>query len=95
MQLGVKAGVSMMLIGSSPGCTADSDPTDPGDTVDAADSPGSDAPDVPTACEGLVGEGYGLGQIAKNWSATDRDGNTVSLYDSCGKVIFYENGAEW
>ncbi len=87
----------MVLIGLSPGCTADDSDGDAGQqaTEDAADSRGADSAGIPADCEGLVGEGFGLGQIAENWSATDRDGNTVSLYDSCGKVIFYENGAEW
>ncbi len=96
MQLGLKAGVSMVLIGLSPGCTSDS-ATDAGQQAsgDAADSPSPDGAGVPAACDDIVGEGYALGQIAENWTSLDRDGNPVSLHDSCGKVILYENGAEW
>ncbi len=96
MQLGLKAGVSMILIGLSQGCTSDA-ATDAGQQAsdDATGSPGSDGDVVPAACDDIVGEGNALGQIAENWTSLGRDGNPVNLYDHCGKVIFYENGAEW
>jgi hypothetical protein len=47
------------------------------------------------ACEGLVGEGWAEGQIAENWSLPDVDGQMVELYDFCGKVVYFEEGAGW
>ncbi len=41
------------------------------------------------------GEGYGVDQIAADWTLKDGDGNDVNLHDYYGKVIFFEAGSEW
>jgi hypothetical protein len=60
----------------------------------AAAVPGADATPA-GACADVVGEGYAAGQIAEDWSLPDGTGNLVHLYGFCGKVIYYEGGAEW
>lgn len=60
-----------------------------GDPSTGADSTGS------AACDGLVGEGFAVGQIAENWVLQDQSGAPVNLHDYCGQVIYIELGAEW
>ena len=96
MQLGLTAGLSLVLLGLGSGCTSDAaSDAGPGQGTDDGATAGSDGGDVSVECDNLVGEGFAVGPIAENWTSLDADGNPVELYDSCGKVIFYENGAEW
>jgi hypothetical protein len=69
------------------------DPEQTGNPTDSGDpnSTGSE----PDGCDGLVGEGFAVDQIAENWTMTDGDGQPVNLHDYCGKVIFLEIGSEW
>ena len=79
-------------------CSSDSDGSSPVKPIDSGQgiSDSKSAADAFEAdCTGIVGEGYAVGQIAQNWTSLDGAGNQVQLYDYCGKVIFYENGAEW
>lgn len=60
--------------------------------------PTSEGPSTTTAaggCDGIEGEGWGVGQIAMNWTLNDQDGNPVNLHDYCGRVIYFESGAAW
>ena len=50
---------------------------------------------VADGCDGLVGEGFAVGDIAENWTLQDGNGNDVNLHDYCGKVVFLEIGSEW
>lgn len=76
----------------TPGGTAatDSAPTDaggPDSDSGTTDGPVADCPDEPG--------GFAVGEIAENWTLLDRSGEEVSLYDYCGKIIVFEDGAEW
>ena len=97
MKLGLTTGLSLVVIGLS-ACGSDTNPP----AIDSGGGGGGSGVDSSTAdgatsgnCDGIIGEGFEVGQIADNWTSLDRDGNPVSLYEHCGKVILYENGAEW
>ncbi len=73
------------LLSLGGGCGAsealDSDGGADTDSDGVADS--SDA----LSCDGVVGEGYGEGNISMDWTLNDVDGNGVSRYDDCGRAI--------
>jgi hypothetical protein len=60
------------------------------DTQDTQETGG-----VVDACADPQGEGYGVGDVSMDWSLQDINGQTVSLYDYCGRVIYIENTAAW
>ena len=47
------------------------------------------------ACDGITGEGYGEGDVSMDWTLNDMNGNPVSLYDYCGRVIYIEDTTAW
>jgi hypothetical protein len=58
------------------------------DPAEALENPGG-------SCDGAEGQGFALGQVARNWALTDHTGERVELFDFCGKVIFFEEGSQW
>ena len=51
--------------------------------------------DYEAICASLSPTGNGLGDVAENWTLQDADGNSHSLHDYCGKVIYLKVGARW
>ena len=95
MKLGLSASLTLVVIGFG-GCTTDTNiPVFDSGPAGSVDAPSGSDGLVAANCDGIVGEGFEVGQIAANWTSLDGNGNPVSLYDYCGKVILYENGAEW
>lgn len=91
----------LVLLGATAACSS-SDPANPsgpsgsGAAATSSTTSGDGGGGLTmTECQGLVGEGYAVGQIAENWSLLDGSGAPVSLHDYCGQVIYFEDGAEW
>ena len=61
----------------------------------ADDSVGGPPPDPGGSCQGASGEGFAVGNVARNWALPDRTLQAVELFDFCGKVIFFEEGSQW
>jgi hypothetical protein len=74
----------MALALAATGCSTEPSPAD---NAPPADPGGS--------CAGSAGESFAAGAIAKNWELKDHLGQPVQLYDHCGKVVFFEEGAQW
>ncbi|MCK6504475.1 hypothetical protein L6R53_13910 [Myxococcota bacterium] len=54
--------------------------------------PHADVDDVPSDLEGT---GWGVGDIAYNWTLLDQYGQEVELYQFYGQVIVIDNFTEW
>ena len=80
----VSLGLTLLLACGAP------EPEDTQDTQDTQDTSG-----VVDACADPQGEGYGVGDVSMDWSLQDINGQTVSLYDYCGRVVYIENTAAW
>jgi len=96
---GVRAGFALAALLGMQACTTSVDADDPdGAAPSASDdaAPGSaDGASVTNECDELGGGSFAEGDLASDWTLIDGAGNNVSLHDSCGKVIFFEAGAEW
>jgi len=83
-------GLTGLLIAGLSACKSSPDDNDsPPDTDAVVDS------SSPSPCEGMEGEGYGEGDISMDWTLQTVDGESVSLYDYCGQVIFIEDTTAW
>ena len=80
---GSTTGSGMTTTGSGETTTTGS-----GETTSGTTSGGS-------ACADLMGEGFTVGDIAEDWELPNEAAQMIALYDSCGKVIFYEEGSMW
>ena len=84
--------IGMWLSGCGP---ADSSGAPDGPTETDTDNDGVVDTDGSVPCDGVTGEGYGEGDISMDWTLNDKNGNPVSLYDYCGRVIYIEDTTAW
>ena len=47
------------------------------------------------SCDGPQGQGFAVGEVARNWALQNHAGERVELFDFCGRVIFLEEGSQW
>ena len=90
--------MSLAAMGCGPGGEPEDalpDTTGGGSTGSVGGTSGGGAPNVPSQCDANAGEGDSVGDIAATWSLLDHLGQMVSLYDLCGKVIYFEEGSMW
>lgn len=95
--------LAMALLGAA--CAAEDDSLPPANGGDGAaddsnhdpfeDSEPGDGPMTVDGCEGVKGQGFGLGQTQATWVLQTGDGGEASVHDFCGRVVFMEIGAEW
>ncbi len=65
------------------------------DPTDKSDHPYTGGWAIGDCRNDLDGEGYGVGDIVENVTATDQFGDTLKLHDFCDKEVFLVHAAFW